>query len=190
MSNFKLTMNLLLILAFGTNAFAFTFYKKDKSPSEISQYGNRYQSQFGYSQQNNLHPYSTFQNPYNKNSARNNAEVYSAKVQSYGSEQSYGYVNSQLNQNKGINNPYSIEGNVYNPYHPAYPYGTQKPYSPYSKFQNPYNPNSLRNDPRYDIQYEDSDGKKLNGDSTSFNNSPFNNNSIQNPYSKNKNLIP
>lgn len=183
---FKLSLALGLAFSLVSVAEARLFYQKNQSPNEVRQDARLFQNYFGYSNKNNLHPYSTFQNPYEPGSARNNVERYSARVWLRGGKEPFGYLNSQTNQAKGLNNPYSEQGNGYNPNRPYAPYSQHRFNNPYNQFQSAYDPRSARNSPSYDIQYKDGFGNPINGNQTTYDHSPYNYNSLQNPYGPNR----
>jgi hypothetical protein len=191
----KKVITLLCAAALGSSAYAFTYFQKGKAPSELLQKGDRYQHKNIYSTKDNLNGYSTFQDPYNANSVRNNPEKYGHQVQTY-NKQKQGVIAPQVNSSKSITNPYGTHGNIYNENHPSNPYKPQKWSNPYSNVQNPYHSKSFRNDHKYGLQLKDSNGKVLganhphakpsNSIPNIYTHSPFEAGNVQNPYGKNK----
>ena len=178
-----------------THAFAWTFYLKNMSPSELRDQGNIYTQNNLYSKFNNSNPYSTFQSVYDPRSARNNFNVYSAHVTTY-QGQFQGNISHQVPDPLSITNPYGPHGRVFNIGHPSQPYTPHKWNNPYSAFQNPYNVKGARNNSQYGVQYGDSEGNYIgatnrrayhsNSVIIPYSNSPFNPRNVANPYGRNK----
>lgn len=186
----------LLILGL-PNAFAWTTYSQNSSPSTLMHLGNSYTLNDLYSNNNNNHPYSVFQSAYNPNSLRNNTNAYGTQVNSYdGNFQ--GVISQPGHNSNSITNPYGQHGGVYNANHPSIPYTPQKWNNPYSTYQDAYNDSSVRNNSQqYGVQYQDGYGYTIGADhapgnyntdtvSSSYSQSPFDSKSVVNPYDRNK----
>lgn len=187
----KFFISILLLLLSASQAFAWVSYQQNMSPQDFRDRGNSYGQNDLYSTDNNNHPYSVFQNVYDKNSARNNPK-YSAHINSYDGK-FQGNIGQQMHDSNSITNPYGQHGGVYKPNHPSKPYTPDKWNNPYSTFQKPYIPESIHNNSKYGVQYNDGYGHNIGATTASgsynasaYQHSPFDPTSVQNPYGQNK----
>lgn len=140
-----------ILLLTNMNVFAVTNYSPYNSPPQNIILGDPYNPDTNrFNTQNNLNPYSTFQDPYNPESARN-SEKYEQKLYSETGE-FQGNVSIYVTNANSNTNPYSPSGNEFNSQNALYNYNPNNAKYLYNVFQQPYSNQSVWNNPRYSTQ--------------------------------------
>lgn len=192
----NITTTILIGLLLAPTAYAWTYYKNRQAPSEVLNKANPYKAGNPFAPHNQSYD-RTQHNPYSPKSIYNNPEKYAAKIHDpYGKYR--GTISPQVGHGKSVTNPYKKFGNHYEEGYADHPYRSTNSDNPYGLFQNPYNPKSVRNNPRYHLHYFDSNGRYLghgkydtydNGSPFSpYSHNPYTPNHTTNPYGLNKRM--
>jgi len=157
-----LLLSIATILFFINQSFAWTYYQKGKSTGELLNKHYTYGKGNPYAPRakNPNKPYQPVFNPYHKSSFYNNHDKYSTRGENYNNTYQ-GNVGQQVNDLNSMVNPYGKYGNHFYEKYADHPYQAANASNPYNAYQTPYDPKSVRHNPKYSEQYYDSKGKKL-----------------------------